>query len=143
MINSTHLPSDIIPLLYPSTPDPPLPNPLPLSAYEGIYTHPAYPDLQVSPICPSDAPTLNETDRKLPDICASFVNPSKYTPGMVLGLYHVTGTFWAQIMDFWGLPVVSRVEFRIEADGMASWVGIEVEPMMAVKGEKIWWRRVD
>lgn len=52
MINQTHLPDNIISLLYPIVPDPPLPNPLKLSAYEGIYSHPAYPDLNISTNCP-------------------------------------------------------------------------------------------
>ena len=47
-----------------------------------------------------------------------------------------------QIMEFWGIPVVSRIEFKVEADGTVGWMGIEAEPMMAVKGEKIWWKRV-
>ena len=70
------------------------------------------------------------------------MKPSEYTPEIVLGLYHVTGTFWVQIMEFWGIPVVSRIEFKVEADGTVGWMGIEAEPMMAVKGEKIWWKRV-
>ncbi len=33
---------------YPDVPDPPLPLTLPLSAYAGVYTHPAYPPLNLS-----------------------------------------------------------------------------------------------
>ncbi|KAJ9409627.1 hypothetical protein DTO045G8_2553 [Paecilomyces variotii] len=141
MINQTHLPDNIISLLYPTVPDPPLPNPLKLSAYEGIYSHPAYPDLNISTNCPKrSAPIPSTLNKTSPDLCGSVVNSNEYTKDTVFGLYHITGTFWVQIADFWELNTATRVEFQLSSDGSVNLMGIEAEDVMTAKGEKIWWK---
>ncbi|KAJ9300888.1 hypothetical protein DTO271G3_2052 [Paecilomyces variotii] len=141
MINQTHLPDNIISLLYPTVPDPPLPNPLKLSAYEGVYSHPAYPDLNISTICPErSAPIPSSLNKTSPDLCGWVVNSNEFTKDTVLYLYHITGTFWVQIDDFWELSSATRVEFQLSSDGSVNLMGIEAEDAMTAKGEKIWWR---
>jgi hypothetical protein len=57
-----------------------------------------------------------------------------------MDLFHVSGTHWLQIALWWGVPHAARVEFLINPDGLVGWLGIEIEPLMAERGEKIWWR---
>lgn len=140
MINKTQLSDNIISALYPIIPDPPLPNPLNLSAYEGTYTHPAYPDLRVSSSCPKRGRVFQGLNRSVPDLCASFVKYNEYTRHLVIDLFHVSGTFWIQIAAPWELPSAARVEFRVDSKGSVSWLGVEAEPLMAVYEKKIWWK---
>lgn len=129
-------------LLYPNLPSPPLPNPLKLSVYEGTYTHPAYPDFKISSNCPKERPIPASLKQEGPDLCVSFVNGNEYSQNLVFDLRHVSGTFWMQIGSLWEIPTAARVEFRIDAQGKVRWMGVEAEALMAVRGEKIWWKRV-
>ncbi|KAJ5521371.1 Beta-lactamase-like protein [Penicillium freii] len=134
IVNDTNLPDNIISELYPMTPHPSLPNPLNISAYEGTYTHPAYPDLRVSSSCSERETTIQGLQRKLPDLCVSIY--------LISDLFHVSGMFWVQIAMRWGVTNAMRVEFRIDSKGMVSWLGIEIEPLMGVHEEKIWWKHL-
>ncbi|GAD98348.1 protein flp, putative [Paecilomyces variotii No. 5] len=140
MINQTHLPDNFISTLYPTIPDPPIPNPLAITAYEGTYYHPAYPDLIISSNCPKRSvpipPSLNKT---LPDLCGSVVNSNEYTKDEVFDFYHITSTFWVQIAGYWDASTASRVEFYLNSDGSVGLMGIEADDAMKAKGEKIWW----
>ncbi|KAJ5752867.1 Beta-lactamase-like protein [Penicillium odoratum] len=142
MINQTHLSEHIIAELYPGVPDPPLANPLDISAYEGFYTHPSYPDLILSSNCTGDYRIYQRLNRTAPDLCASISNYNDYSKELGIGLFHVSGTYWLQIAMRWGYPTAVRLEFQISPDGSASWLGIEIEPLMAEREEKIWWRHV-
>jgi hypothetical protein len=59
-----------------------------------------------------------------------------------MDLFHVSGTHWLQIASLWGVHHAARVEFLINPDGSVGWLGIEIELLMAERGEKIWWRRL-
>lgn len=142
-INNTHLPKNIISKLYPTIPQPPSPNPLNISAYEGIYTHPAYPDLRISSSCPNQESTTQGLECRIPDLCASIVNPNEYSKYLPIDLFHVSGTFWVQIAKRWGVLDATRLEFRIDPNGVVSWLGIEIETVMRVHEQKIWWKRMN
>ncbi|KAJ5628008.1 Beta-lactamase-like protein [Penicillium lividum] len=142
MINQTHLSEHVLAELYPSIPDPPLASPLDFSAYEGFYTHPSYPDLILSSNCTGDHRVYQRLNRTAPDLCASISNYNDYSKDLEIGLFHVSGTYWLQIAMRWGYPTAVRLEFQISPDGSASWLGIEIDPLMAERGEKIWWRHV-
>ncbi|KGO45795.1 Beta-lactamase-like protein [Penicillium expansum] len=139
MINDGRLSDNILSELYPRIPDPPLASPINLSAYEGSYTHPAYPELRMSRNCTKGDSALNRTT---PDLCASLVKYNDYSKDLEIKFFHVSGTYWVQIAVRWGVPSAARVEFLIGPDGLASWLGIEIDPLMANRGEKIWWRHV-
>lgn len=146
LLNNTIIPNNTASIVYPKTPEPPLPNPLNLSAYTGYYTHPAYPDIVISSNCPGRSATpknldlgLNRTD---PDLCAIIANENEYTKAEIMDLFHVSGTFWIQVSSIWAVPSVTRVDFKIAEDGKVALMGAVADTMMAVKGEKIWWRRV-
>lgn len=124
------------------TPHPPLPNPLKISAYEGTYTHPVYPDLRVSSSCSERETAIQGLQRKLPDLCVSIVKYNQYSQYLISDLFHVSGMFWVQIATHWGVTNATRVEFRIDSKGMVSWLGIEIEPLMGVHEEKIWWKHL-
>lgn len=142
MINDTHLPENILSELYPKIPDPPLASPLNFSAYEGSYTHPSYPDLRVSSNCTGDDRVYQRLNRTTPDLCATLPNYNDYSRDLEIAFFHVSGAYWFQIAVRWGVPSAARVEFLISPDGSAEWLGIEIDPLMADRGEKIWWRHV-
>jgi hypothetical protein len=50
---------------------------------------------------------------------------------------HVSGDFWALGAEFYTMPALTKVEFRLGPDGLAQNVGVLLEPFM--KGELIWW----
>ncbi|KAJ5834571.1 Beta-lactamase-like protein [Penicillium robsamsonii] len=141
MINDRYLSENILSELYPRIPDPPLASPVNFSAYEGSYTHPAYPELKMSSNCRVDR-AYQVLNRTSPDLCASLARYNDYSKDLEIGFFHVSGTYWLQIAVRWGLPSAARVEFRIGPDGSASWLGIEIEPSMAKREERIWWRHV-
>lgn len=142
IINDTHLSEHILSELYPRIPSPSLPNPLNLSNFEGSYTHSAYPDLRISSNCSGYSRAYQVLNRTTPDLCVSLTRPNGYSKDMDWGLFHVSGTYWLQITVRSGDSSAARVEFLISPDGSASWLGIEIEPAMAERGEKIWWRHV-
>ncbi|KAL2013132.1 hypothetical protein VTN00DRAFT_657 [Thermoascus crustaceus] len=138
---------DVLHNLYPARPDPPLPLSLPISAYEGIYVHPAYPTLNISAHCakPSIFPEFPKPDftndkgaslQQPPSLCATIC-------GSILAhtieFRHVSGEFWLVARDFWGEHKATRAEFRVAPHGTVGELGVEFEPTM--KGEKIWFRR--
>lgn len=138
---------DVLHNLYPTRPDPPLPLPLPISAYEGIYVHPAYPALNISAHCakPSIFPRFPNPDSTEHE-GASLQQPLSLCAticGSILAhtieFRHVSGEFWLVARDFWGEHKATRAEFRVAPDGTVGELGVEFEPMM--KGEKIWFRR--
>ncbi|KAL3417428.1 penicillin-binding protein [Phlyctema vagabunda] len=141
-IEDTHLSENILSELYPGIPSPPLPNPLDLSAFEGFYTHPAYPDLTISSHCTTHSPAYQVFNRTTPDLCVSLVQPNGYSKDMECGLFHVSGTYWLQITVRSGDASAARAGFSIDPDGSISSLGVEIEPVMAAQGESIWWRRV-
>lgn len=142
MINQNKLPDNIVSILYPTIPDPPLPSPRNFSAYEGIYHHPAYPDLNISSDCPKrSAPVPPSLNKTLPGLCGSVVNGNEYSKDEVFDFYHITSTFWVKMANFWDLSTASRVEFHLSSDGSVDLMGIEADDAMTAKGEKIWWKR--
>lgn len=142
IINETRLSEETIEKLYPRIPNPPLANPLNISAYEGFYTHPSYPQLRVSSNCTGDPRVYQGLNRTTPDLCASLPNYNDYSRDLEIAFFHVSGTYWYEITAIWAIPSAARVEFLVNPDSSASWLGIEIEPSMAKRGEKIWWRRV-
>jgi hypothetical protein len=142
MINDTYLSENILSELYPKIPDPPLPSPLNFSLYEGAYTHPAYPELRITSDCSGGDRAYRGLNRTTPDLCASLARYNDYSKDLGIDLFHVSGTHWIQIALRWGVPSAARVEFLIGPDGSVGWLGIEIEPAMAEREEKIWWRHV-
>lgn len=80
--------------------------------------------------------------RTTPNLCASLAKYNDYSKDLEINFFHVSDTYWFQIAVRWGVPSAARVEFLIGPDSSASWLGIEIEPLMAKRGEKIWWRHV-
>ncbi|KAJ5280904.1 Beta-lactamase-like protein [Penicillium angulare] len=141
-MNTTHLSKHLLSEIYPKLPSPPLSNPLDLSAFEGYYTHPAYPDLRISTDCISNSKAYEVLNRTTPDLCILHTRPNDYSKDMEWGLFHVYGTYWLQIVLWSGGLSAARIEFSIGSDGLVSRLGIEIEPAMAQKGEKIWWTHI-
>lgn len=142
MINDTQLSDDFLSKLYPKIPCPPLLSPLNFSTLEGSYIHPAYPDLVLTSNCTGDDRIYKGLNRTIPDLCASLVNYNEYSKDMAIDLFHITGTHWLQIAVRWGVPSAARVEFLVSPDSSARWLGIGIEPSMAEREEKIWWKHV-
>jgi CubicO group peptidase (beta-lactamase class C family) len=141
MINSTFT-RETLQRLYPTIPDPPLPLPANLSAFLGVYTHPAYPLLNITDgddHCAGDLlpPWSNDTKPVKLCITSLFDNGrDNYTPVEIM---HVSGDFWALAAEFSTLPALTKVEFRLGPDGHAQSFGVLLEP--AMKGELLWWDR--
>ncbi|KAJ5936845.1 Beta-lactamase-like protein [Penicillium verhagenii] len=142
LINQTHLSENILSELYPTIPDPPFPSPVNFSAYEGSYTHPAYPEFKISSNCTGDERVYKRLNWTTPDLCAILPRHNDYSIDTKLYFFHVSGTFWYQIGLSWDVPTPSRVEFEIGPDGSVTRLGIEIEPTMAEQREKIWWKHV-
>ncbi|OQE20077.1 hypothetical protein PENSTE_c014G02619, partial [Penicillium steckii] len=142
LINDTQLSDDFLSKLYPKIPCPPLPSPLNFSTLGGSYVHPAYPDLVLTSNCTGEDRIYKGLNRTTPDLCASIVDYNEYSRDMTIDLFHITGTHWLQIAVRWGVPGAARVEFLVSPDSSARWLGIGIEPSMAERGEKIWWKHV-
>lgn len=82
-------------------------------------------------------------NRKAPDLCASLTKYNDYSRDLEIGLFHVSSTYWLHIAAQGGILSAARAEFLDRPDGSASWLGIEIEPLMANQGEKIWWRHTE
>jgi hypothetical protein len=139
-INSTFT-TEMLQLLYPTTPDPPLPPSADLSAFTGLYTHPAYPPLNFTSDgqCAGDLlpPFSNYTKPVKLCITSLFDSGSNsYIPAEIM---HISGDFWALGAEFSGMPALTKLEFRLGQDGHAHSVGLLMEP--AMKGELIWWEK--
>jgi hypothetical protein len=142
IIDDTHLSENILSELYPRIPSPPLSNPLDFSAFEGSYTHQAYPELRISSNCTTRSRAYQVLNRTTPDLCVSLAQPNDYSKDMEWGLFHVSSTYWLQITVRSGDSSAARAEFLISPDGSISRLGVEIEPAMAARGEKIWWKRM-
>jgi CubicO group peptidase (beta-lactamase class C family) len=128
--------------LYPSVPDPPLSPPADASAYTGVYVHPAYPTLIITADCPPSAflPPFphKEAPSETVKICVDSLLSYKEKP---VEFMHVSGDFWVFGEESWGQPFISRAEFRLGPNGRVQQLGVEWEPAMTAKGEKIWYER--
>jgi hypothetical protein len=141
MINSTFT-REMLQLLYPTILDPPLPPSANLSAFMGLYTHAAYPPLNITDggdHCAGDLlPPLTD-DTKPVKLCMTLFN-NAINHYAFAEIMHISGDFWVFGAEFAGMPSLTKVEFRLGPDGYAQNVGMVVEPGM--KGEFIWWDRV-
>ena len=130
--------------MYPNIPDPPLPLPANLSAFTGLYTHAAYPPLNITHTahqdqCAGDLLPSLRNDREAVKLCIRCCSDG--AESVVVGeIMHVSGDFWIFGAEFAGMPSVTKVQFRLGPDGYAQQVGMLMEPEM--KGEFIWWERV-
>lgn len=131
IINDTQPSDHILSELYPRIHCPPLPSPLNFSTLEGSYTHPAYPELRISSSCTGYDRVYKGLDRTTPDLCASLARYNEYTKDMAIDFSHMSGTYWLQIAVRWGVPSAARVEFLVSPDGSPSWLGIQIQPLMA------------
>ena len=143
LINSVFT-KEVLQLVYPSIPDPPLPLPANLSALTGLYTHAAYPPLNITDIahrdqCAGDLlPSLrNDTEALKLCIMLSGDGADSEVVGEIM---HVSGDFWIFGAEFAGMPAVTKVQFWLGPDGSAQQMGMLMETEM--KGELIWWERV-
>lgn len=126
--------------LYPKLPDTPLPPPLPLSNLTGIYTHPAYPTLNLTTDCThkSILPPLTNSTQTL-RLCSFVVDGVDLPPSFLNELVHVSGDHWVFGFSVSEMTLTMRAEFRVGADGLVGKLGIEADDMMAGLKEKIWW----
>lgn len=112
--------------LYPSLPDPVIPSALRVEEYAGRYWHPAYRGVELK----VDGEEL-VADRTSQEIA------------MNIRLEHVSGESWLATLEIVNQDPrdyeVVRAEFRVEADGVARYVGLDLESEM--EGEKIWFER--
>jgi hypothetical protein len=96
LINSTFT-TEWLQRMYPTIPDPPLPPSTNLSAFVGLYTHPAYPPLNITDSdgrCPGDLlPPLSNYTKPVKLCITSLFDrgSSSYTPVKIM---HVSGDFW-------------------------------------------------
>ncbi|KAI1373574.1 beta-lactamase/transpeptidase-like protein [Hypoxylon crocopeplum] len=100
--------------LYPEHADPPLPKALPLEEYVGVYAHPAYQNVKVELI---DKDARNGTGKS--ELKAVRDNMEWQ---MVFEFQHVSGEFWAVVIDFLNTPnmlngQLARAEFVISVKG--------------------------
>lgn len=139
-VPNTTVTPDKLRSLYPSVPDPPLPPPAELSAYPGVYVHPAYPTLNITADCPPSASFLppfphRQGPSDTAKICIASLFNYKDRP---VELVHVSGDFWVLGTELWGETLVGRAEFRLGPDASVRQLGVEFEPAMK---EKIWYKR--
>jgi len=116
-------------ILYPSLPDPPLPLSLPLSAYIGTYTHPAYQNI-----------TIEERDGSL------FANRNEAVWKTTFKFEHVSGEFFLCYADSANakkspLESIIQAEFVIGSDGAVTRFGMAAEVQMGPEG-RIWFDRI-
>ncbi|KAL4950792.1 beta-lactamase/transpeptidase-like protein [Aspergillus filifer] len=146
-----NLTKDTLDALYPTLPDNDnsslLPHPLNLSAYEGAYTHPAYPAISISSTCAplnTTAPARTPTPSKWTGsrLCGEFQDIMRIpTSNLTFDFLHITGQYWTLIMELEGMQDGTRVEFDIAPEGVVSRVGVEFEVNMREKKGKIWFER--
>ncbi|KAL1966586.1 hypothetical protein VTN77DRAFT_3997 [Rasamsonia byssochlamydoides] len=130
--------------LYPSLTDPPLRTSLPLSAYEGIYVHPAYPTLNISRECGEISlfPRSYKSDKgetislwNRQSLCAMI--PSAISDA-VFELRHASGDYWFLAYELWGEVELTRAEFKLGPDGAVKAIGVKFEQTMI---DNIWLQR--
>lgn len=131
--------------IYPSLPDHPHPTSLPLSAYEGIYVHPAYPTLNISSracgkisLFPRSFRSFKGQESSLWDrqaLCATI--PGGISDS-VFELRHASGDFWFFAFGLWGEVSLTRAEFRLGPDGTVKAIGVKFEETMR---DYIWLER--
>lgn len=143
-LEGTKIPSRILQDLYPRIPDPPLPPPLKLSAYEGTYTHPAYPTLNISTRCPESSlfPKLSGKQKLGADrLCAKLSQSAFGGSALILELRHVTGDFWIVGTLMYGASSATKAKFILNPEGSISKIAIEMEPTMALDHKGIHWQK--
>ena len=133
---------------YPDAPDPALQLTLPLSEYTGLYTHPAYPPLNITLV--EEVGTTSGTQQ-------SHLQSQSYLhfQGASIAFQHVSGEFFlAYVGPHAGKALskgkkdqldpfadhVMKAEFSIGEDGNVKEIGIAMEPQLGEK--KIWWQKV-
>lgn len=117
-------------ILYPTLPNPVLALSLPLTEYQGTYSHPGYQVLTVA---------LDVSTNTLYANRSSSIFPEYMT------FEHVSGGYFLIRSEVTGdlnelFPQVYPAEFRIDSSGQVKQVGISWEPEMGE--EKIWLTRV-
>ena len=134
---------------YSDTPYPALPLTLSLSEYAGLYTHPAYPALNL---------TLSEAMGSTSGKRQSHLRSRSYLhfQGASIAFQHVSGEFFLAYVGPHAEKALSKgekdqldpfadhvmkAEFSIGEDGRVKEVGIAMEPQLGEK--KIWWRKVE
>ncbi|KAJ5970767.1 Peptidase S12 Pab87-related C-terminal [Penicillium vulpinum] len=110
--------------LFPSLSHPPIPSALHMSRYTGTYTHPMGMTLVIQ--LSNDGLIANLEDRVIPS---------------ELSLVHASGEFFVGSLHNAGFNLMPpfTVEFYIDAAGVATRVGLLLEPTL--KGEKVWFDR--
>ncbi|KAL1963322.1 hypothetical protein VTN77DRAFT_8443 [Rasamsonia byssochlamydoides] len=141
LVPNTTVTPDMLRRLYPSVPDPPLPPAADVSAYPGVYVHPAYPTLNITADCPPSAYLPPFPHRAGPSGTVKICIQSLFNyKERHVEFIHVSGDFWVLGTELWGQTLIRRAEFRLGPDGRVRQLGVELEPAMA--GEKIWYDRV-
>jgi len=143
-------------IAYPEVPDPPIPLTLPLSAYAGVYTHPAYPPLNLSITSRprnehQNTHVGNDEGREYLTTTLLFLNDDsisfslRHISGEILLLYSKAFTEGSWNWEGGDEDLrpdqdkITKAEFVIGEDGDVSGIGVNKEPLMG--NEKIWWRK--
>lgn len=132
---------------YPSQPDPPLPQTLALTAYEGTYFNPGYLNF-----------TLLQHNKRLEE---PLVRPNASlvalrtdaTWPLISEFEHVSGEYWMMYSHYPGAPHAgpmreyAPVEFRIGSDGMVKEMGITWLQVSTTAAEdtvegKVWFKKI-
>ncbi|KAI1972888.1 hypothetical protein LOZ53_001971 [Ophidiomyces ophidiicola] len=130
--------------LYPHIPEPPLKPPLKLSAYEGIYTHPAYPTLNITSECPKESmfpPLSSKQKLGREKLCATLSHSAFGDSAVILELRHITGDFWIVGTLMYGASTATKAKFKLDPEGTISKLAIEMEPTMALEDKGILWQK--
>ncbi|KAI1801508.1 beta-lactamase/transpeptidase-like protein [Daldinia bambusicola] len=98
--------------LYPERADPPLPHALPLGKYLGVYSHPAYQNITLQLTSEDSVEKKGELRAVRDDMEWQ----------MTFDFHHVSGEFWAVIIDFLNTPNMlngqrARAQFEIGVKG--------------------------
>ena len=122
--------------VYTSVPNPPIPRPLPLSAYAGKYNDAGYGNFSVSEVC------------NKPDDCVlrGIFDKSYEFMSYHANLTHVSGQYWLAYMavdshDPDVTEMILRTQFEVGASGIVEGLGLDVR----MEGEDMpltWFKRI-
>lgn len=131
--------------LYPDLPDTSelIPAPVDSVSFAGRYTHPAYPTLNISSSCPERAPLRNPAKWTGVRLCGSFEDLNPLPDELTFDFFHLTGEYWALVLGLEGMHQATRAEFGVSVGGVVDRIGVEFDAEMMLKGEKIWFDRLN
>ncbi|KAK4999557.1 hypothetical protein LTR66_001437 [Elasticomyces elasticus] len=127
--------------LYPDLPSIPIPPVLPLTRYEGTYSHPAYHNITISLNAPSHGAVVTPDGNSGLPLYGTSATADLDT---IVKLTHASGEHWIVdvYMGAWTRDysdIMSRAQFEVAASGVAEKFGMQIEPEIE---EYLWFVRV-